>query len=159
MSHLWEMWVACNMQVVLGLLLYQVLLSFSYDKPYKACSNKSYVFIIKWGGGGMWHVMETGEVHTGFWLGDLRERGHLEDLGVEERILLKLIFKKWDGRHGLDWSDLGRGQMASTCECSNETSGSIKGREFQWLTEDLLASEEGLCSIECVSEWMNEWVS
>jgi hypothetical protein len=26
----------------------------------------------------MWHVWETGEVRTGFWLGDLREGGHLE---------------------------------------------------------------------------------
>jgi hypothetical protein len=31
--------------------------------------------------------------------GNLRERGHLEDLGVNERIILKRIFKKW---HGLD---------------------------------------------------------
>ena len=28
---------------------------------------------------------------------DLRERDHLEGLGVDERIILKLIFKKWDG--------------------------------------------------------------
>jgi len=42
----------------------------------------------------MWHVMETGEVHTGFWLGDLRERDHLKDLSVDEIILLKWIFKK-----------------------------------------------------------------
>jgi hypothetical protein len=27
--------------------------------------------------------MGTGEVHTGFWWGDLRERDHLEDLGVD----------------------------------------------------------------------------
>jgi len=38
--------------------------------------------------------METGEVHTGFWLGDLRETDLLEDLGVDERILLNWIFKK-----------------------------------------------------------------
>jgi hypothetical protein len=37
------------------------------------------------------------EVHTGFWLGDLREGGHLGDSGVDGRIILKLIFKKWDG--------------------------------------------------------------
>jgi hypothetical protein len=37
-----------------------------------------------------------GEVHTGFWWGDLREGDHLEDPGVDERIILKLIFKKWD---------------------------------------------------------------
>jgi hypothetical protein len=26
----------------------------------------------------------------------------LEDLGVDGKIILKLIFKKWDGEHGLD---------------------------------------------------------
>jgi len=34
----------------------------------------------------------------GFWWGDPRERerGHLQDLG-EDGIILKLIFKKWNG--------------------------------------------------------------
>jgi hypothetical protein len=30
-----------------------------------------------------------GEVHAGFWWGDLQEKDHLEDLGVNERIILK----------------------------------------------------------------------
>jgi hypothetical protein len=42
------------------------------------------------------------EVHTGFWWGDLREGEHLGDPGVDERIILKCIFKKGDGEHGLD---------------------------------------------------------
>jgi hypothetical protein len=32
--------------------------------------------------------------YTGFWWGNLRERDHLEDLGLEGRIILKFIFKK-----------------------------------------------------------------
>jgi hypothetical protein len=38
--------------------------------------------------------MGRGVVHTGFWWGDLREGDHLENLGVNGRVILKLIFKK-----------------------------------------------------------------
>jgi len=50
----------------------------------------------------MCHVWGTGVVHAGFWWGDLRERNKLEDLGVDGRIISTWIFKKWDGRPGLD---------------------------------------------------------
>jgi hypothetical protein len=36
-------------------------------------------------------------VHAGFRWGDLRERDHFEDLCVDGTIILKWIFKKWDG--------------------------------------------------------------
>jgi hypothetical protein len=52
----------------------------------------------------MWHVWGRGEVHTGFWWGDLRERDRFKDLGVNGRIVLKWVFKKWDGAWiGLIW--------------------------------------------------------
>ena len=36
------------------------------------------------------------EVYTGFWWRNLRERGHLEDPGIDGRIILRWIFRKWD---------------------------------------------------------------
>jgi hypothetical protein len=35
-----------------------------------------------------------GRVNRGFWWGNLREREHLEDPGLNGRIILKCIFKK-----------------------------------------------------------------
>jgi hypothetical protein len=46
--------------------------------------------------------MERREGHTGFWLGGLREGGHLEDTGKDERIILKLILENGLVMHGLD---------------------------------------------------------
>jgi len=43
-------------------------------------------------------------VFTGFRWGNLRERDHLDDPGLDERVILKGIIKKWDGC--LSWIDL-----------------------------------------------------
>ena len=50
----------------------------------------------------MKHVWGTAEVYTGFWWGNLRERDHLEDRGVDGRIILIWIFRNcnvraWNG--------------------------------------------------------------
>jgi hypothetical protein len=46
-------------------------------------------------------------MHIRFWWTDLIDRDNLEDLGADGRIILKCIFKKWDGRLGLDSSGSG----------------------------------------------------
>ena len=48
----------------------------------------------------MWHA------NSRFWFGDLREGDHLKYFGVDGRIILKRIFRKWDGDGGMHWIDL-----------------------------------------------------
>jgi len=50
----------------------------------------------------MWHVLETGEVLTGFWWGDLMEENPMEVLGVDGRVVLKTELQEVGWRHGLD---------------------------------------------------------
>jgi hypothetical protein len=46
------------------------------------------------------------------------------------RIILKEIIWKWNSGHRLDRSDSGYGQVADSCKCGNDPSGSIKCGEF-----------------------------
>lgn len=56
--------------------------------------------------------------------GNQRERGHFKDLGVDARMMLKLLLKKLDG--SVDWIDLAwEGQLVDSCECDNKSSVSM----------------------------------
>jgi hypothetical protein len=46
----------------------------------------------------MWQIWRKGEVYIGLWWGNMRERDHLEDPGVDGRIMLGWMFRKWDVR-------------------------------------------------------------
>jgi hypothetical protein len=61
--------------------------------------------------------MYGGEVHTGVWWRNLRERDHLEDPGIDGRII-RLIFMKWDGGPwiGLFWFRIGTGSRLSSTQ-------------------------------------------
>ena len=49
---------------------------------------------MRWAG----HVANIGrgETYTGFWWGNLREREHFGDPGIDGRIIVRWIFRKWD---------------------------------------------------------------
>ena len=54
----------------------------------------------------------------------------MKDLDVVWNIILKWIFRKWDGEHGLNLSGSRQEQVAGTCQCGDELSGFIKCRGF-----------------------------
>ena len=43
----------------------------------------------------MWHVRGKGQVYARVG-GNLRERNHLENPGIDGRTIIKWIFRKWD---------------------------------------------------------------
>jgi len=61
-------------------------------------------------------------------------KNHLEDPGIDGKIILRWIIRKWDvgAWTGLIWLRIGPG--GDTCKCGNEPLGSIKCGEFlDWL--------------------------
>ena len=55
--------------------------------------------------GGTYNTYGGGEeAYKVFGSENLRERDHLEDLGIDGRLILKWMIKNWNG--GMDWSDL-----------------------------------------------------
>jgi len=56
-------------------------------------------------------VWGRGEACTGFWWGNLKERDHMGDSGVDGRIILRLIFRKADVGvwTGSGWLRIGTG--------------------------------------------------
>jgi len=52
-----------------------------------------------------------GEAYAGFWYRNLREREHLDDPGVDGKIILRWLFRKWDVWvwTGSSWLRIGTG--------------------------------------------------
>jgi hypothetical protein len=69
------------------------------DEPNDLYFSPNIVLLIKsrrmrWAG----HVARRviGELYTGFWWESLREIDYLEDPGIDGRMVLRWIFRKWD---------------------------------------------------------------
>jgi hypothetical protein len=81
------------------------------------------------GGGGRvtWHLLERGEKQVWIWWKNMQQSSRLEDLGVDDRVVLKLMLRKQDGRTrtGFMWVS-----MRAFLKHGNELSGFTKRREF-----------------------------
>jgi hypothetical protein len=68
---------------------------------------------IKWARHLAW--IGKGEMHMGFWWGNLRERHHFDDLDIDARITLNWFFKNWHGKSEngkiLFWMGMGGGLL------------------------------------------------
>jgi hypothetical protein len=56
-------------------------------------------------------VWGRGDVCSGFWWGNLREKDNLEHPGIDGRIILRWIFRKWEVRAWMAsfWLRIGTG--------------------------------------------------
>jgi hypothetical protein len=50
----------------------------------------------EWGGWGKWFIWQRGEVYARLWWGNPRERDRLENPGLDGRIIIRWIFRKWN---------------------------------------------------------------
>jgi len=54
---------------------------------------------------GMGRAYKSSEMFTEFWLGKFSGRDHLQDLGADQRTILKWILKRWECE-SMDWIEL-----------------------------------------------------
>jgi len=77
-----------------------------------------------WDKQGEWHIRGRRKMHTGFWCGNLKERGHVEDLAIDGRIVIN-----WSSRNRMEvliQAHVVKVQLSGCCKQGNEHSGSIK---------------------------------
>jgi hypothetical protein len=77
----------------------------------------------------MWQVWGRRKMHAGICWVNVNKRDHLEDLGIDGRILLNHFERKLMG--GVDRINSVEEQIVSCCEHGNEPSVSIKFWEFR----------------------------
>jgi len=80
--------------------------------------------------GGACSTYEGEERYVQGFGGETWKRDHLEDPGVDGRVILNGF--SGSGMGGVDWIDLtqDREKVAGCCECGNEPSGCIKSGKF-----------------------------
>ena len=67
-------------------------------------------------------------------MGKPKGKNHLEEPGLDGKIILRWILRKWDMETCTESICLRTGTGSCICKCGNEPSGSIKcGKFLDWL--------------------------
>jgi hypothetical protein len=83
-----------------------------------------------------------------FWQGNLREKDHLEDQGRDWRTVLKLTLQNMMGGKSMNWIDLAQDRIRWQALLNVVMKfGFHKMQGITSLAEELLAAQQGLCSI------------
>ena len=83
---------------------------------------------------------------------------HLEDADEDGRKTLKCVFRKWDVV-GMDWIDLAQDRDSWRTLVNAVMNSRVPQKAGNFLTSwSLLASQEGLCSMELVSQLVSEQI-
>jgi hypothetical protein len=96
---------------------------------------------------GVQHAWGDEQCVQTFSLENRKGTDHLEDLGVDGRILNRIL-KKQCGKVRVGFIWLRIGTDGGSCEHGNEASSTTKGKEFIFLAQRISAFQEGLCSME-----------
>ena len=110
--------------------------AFRYDPRINAIKHAIYV------GLGMWHVWGEREMNTEVRWEDVKERDHLEDLGVGRRIILKCYKIRWEGVYWINWLRIGR--YGWLTKDGNESSGAGNFLTSWWTVRFLRTSLHGI---------------
>ena len=94
----------------------------------------------EWDGRGMYNAWGRGKVYTEFWWGNLRERDHLEDPGIDGRIISRWIFRKRDVGVWSESSWLRIGAGGGQLWRLEWIFGFHKMQRISWLAENRLAA-------------------
>ena len=91
-------------------------------------------------------------MQIGFWWGNLQERDHLEDPGIDG-MTLSWIFWKWDG--GMDWIDLAqdRGRWQALVHTIRILQVPCDGENFLTSSEPVSFSRRTLLDEVCNVQW------
>lgn len=81
-------------------------------------------------------------MHTGFRRGNMKERCHPRDAGIDGRVIRIKIDLKEAGWEGVDWTDFAVGRDKWQTPVNTRINLRVSQNTWNFLTEDLVAFQE-----------------